>query len=353
MDNISKISEMGWIKRWAGSYTFISCSYWGHQYFESLKKVLNVNFEHTLFIHKKGTVSFYVRSDEFRKLGKYLANIVDKNPELTKEWLNELKENTDILLSIMKQLENKIPSSKEYKEFLLYYDRHLPYHNFMKKTVDFLSVETLNKYLPLFKDARIYSESVYSETEKFFRLLTKTIAQKEKRNADNLTCLIQPELEEYIKNGRLPNEDLLKTRYDQSALYFENNKLKLCFGKDVGKLEDLIIRNQQKNNNVVKGISAFPGKVSGLAKIILNPLDGLEFNKNDILITGMTRPEFLPYIKKSSAIVTDAGGILCHAAIIARELKIPCVVGTETATKIIQDGQKIEVNADKGIVRKL
>ena len=67
----------------------------------------------------------------------------------------------------------------------------------------------------------------------------------------------------------------------------------------------------------------------------------------------MTRPEMIPIIKKASAIVTDEGGITCHAAIISREMKIPCIVGTQTSTIIIKDNDIIEVDAEKGIVRKL
>ena len=65
----------------------------------------------------------------------------------------------------------------------------------------------------------------------------------------------------------------------------------------------------------------------------------------------MTRPEFLPLMKKASAFVTDAGGLLSHAAIVARELKKPCILATENASKVIKNGDFIEVDANKGIVR--
>ncbi len=75
--------------------------------------------------------------------------------------------------------------------------------------------------------------------------------------------------------------------------------------------------------------------------------------KGDILVTGMTRPDFTQYISKASAIVTDAGGVLSHAAIIARELKKPCIIGTRNATKMIRDNDYIEVDANRGIVSKV
>jgi len=65
----------------------------------------------------------------------------------------------------------------------------------------------------------------------------------------------------------------------------------------------------------------------------------------------MTRPEFVPLMKKAAAIITDEGGITSHAAIISREMNIPCIIGTKIATKIFKDGDLVEVDADKGIVK--
>ncbi len=67
----------------------------------------------------------------------------------------------------------------------------------------------------------------------------------------------------------------------------------------------------------------------------------------------MTRPEYVPAMRKAAAIVTDEGGLLCHAAIISRELGIPCVTGTRIATKVFKDGDLIEVRANHGLVRKI
>ena len=90
--------------------------------------------------------------------------------------------------------------------------------------------------------------------------------------------------------------------------------------------------------------------MEGVARVILDPSKDYTFNEGDILIADMTRPEYIPLIKKSSAIVTDAGGMLCHAAISAREFQIPCVVGTQVATTSIQNGDTIQVDAEKGLI---
>ncbi|MEK6958950.1 MAG: PEP-utilizing enzyme [archaeon] len=347
--NLKKLEDMEWVSRWAGSYTFISCSYWGAQYYSSLKKALGIGFEHTAFVHKKGAVSFFIPKKEFVAFGTKMAARATKNPTDAKKLLNELKKNTDILLKIMKNLHEKVPTQKQYAEFEKYYDKHLEYHNFMKKTVDFLSAQALEGLLPSFKEARIYSEAVYSETEIFFRGLASAISKKEKMPAELLTCLTAKELAQYFKTKKLPKKETLQERYTESALLFENGKLVVITGKEVAKIEGALFKTPESTE--LKGVSAFPGVVKGIARVVLDPLNPGTFNQGDILVTGMTRPEFISLLKKSSGIVTDVGGILCHAAISARELKIPCVVGTANSTKAIKSGDLIEVDANKGIVK--
>ena len=91
-----------------------------------------------------------------------------------------------------------------------------------------------------------------------------------------------------------------------------------------------------------------------LQKIIKNPKKSGKFEKGDILVTPMTRPVYMPFIEKASAIITDAGGVLCHAAIIARELKKVCIVGTGNATKVLKDGDKVDYASlhERGLIRK-
>ncbi len=69
------------------------------------------------------------------------------------------------------------------------------------------------------------------------------------------------------------------------------------------------------------------------------------------MVTYATSPEYVPAMKKSAGIITDEGGIVCHASIVSRELGIPCVVGTKVGTQVLKDGMEIELNATKGVVR--
>ena len=113
------------------------------------------------------------------------------------------------------------------------------------------------------------------------------------------------------------------------------------------------IKNPEENDNLmIRGQVGSKGIVQGVVKVINNfEEEKGKFNKGEILVTGMTRPEYVPLMKIALAIVTDEGGITCHAAIVSRELKIPCVIGTKIATKKLKDGDFVEVDADNGIVR--
>lgn len=105
---------------------------------------------------------------------------------------------------------------------------------------------------------------------------------------------------------------------------------------------------------IVKGLPASPGKVSGRVHVILDPSRIDEFKEGEILVTEMTAPDWVPAMKKAKAIVTDSGGMTCHASIVSRELGIPCIVGTksrgEAATVTIPDGIYVTIDATHGVV---
>ena len=111
-------------------------------------------------------------------------------------------------------------------------------------------------------------------------------------------------------------------------------------------------RSEKELKVVVKGLSAGKrGYGFGIAKIVSSPDDASKLmSKGDILVTAMTNPDFVPFMKIASAIVTDKGGVTSHAAIVSRELAIPCIVGTEIATKVMETGKQYTVDSRNGIV---
>ena len=102
----------------------------------------------------------------------------------------------------------------------------------------------------------------------------------------------------------------------------------------------------------LSGVVAHPGKVQGRVRIVLQPEKAV-ITDGDILVCDMTTPAYVLLMKKAGAIVTNKGGLLTHAAIVARELGKPCIVGVEKATRELKDGEMVEVDAEKGIVKRL
>ncbi|MEK0369500.1 MAG: PEP-utilizing enzyme, partial [Nitrosopumilus sp.] len=96
---------------------------------------------------------------------------------------------------------------------------------------------------------------------------------------------------------------------------------------------------------------AFRGKVKARVKIVLTTKDINKVKQGDVLVAVMTFPNYISAMEKASAFVTNEGGILCHAAIISREMNKPCIIGTKIATKVLKDGDLVEVDANKGIVK--
>lgn len=101
---------------------------------------------------------------------------------------------------------------------------------------------------------------------------------------------------------------------------------------------------------LVTGLAAAPGVASGAVRVLAGPSEGQLLQDGEILVAEMTTPDWVPTIRKAAALVTDSGGVTCHAAIVARELGVPCVVGTRTATKDLVDGQIVTVNGGRGRV---
>ncbi|HWS44228.1 MAG TPA: phosphoenolpyruvate synthase [Acidimicrobiia bacterium] len=101
---------------------------------------------------------------------------------------------------------------------------------------------------------------------------------------------------------------------------------------------------------LLRGLGASPGRRSGRARILASPAEAPTFTDGDVLVAVMTNPDWVPLLRRAAALVTDGGGMTCHAAIVSRELGVPCVVGTKRATQTLRDGEMITVDGAKGVV---
>ncbi|MFH0835637.1 MAG: phosphoenolpyruvate synthase, partial [Candidatus Micrarchaeota archaeon] len=123
------------------------------------------------------------------------------------------------------------------------------------------------------------------------------------------------------------------------------------FGASEERGEEMQEEQEASEEEVLlKGLSASPGIAGGKVTIVSDEKNAYKVKQGDVLVAKMTSPDFVPAMKRAAAIVTDEGGSTSHAAIVSRELGVPCIVGTQKATKILKDGQKITVDATRGIV---
>lgn len=101
---------------------------------------------------------------------------------------------------------------------------------------------------------------------------------------------------------------------------------------------------------LVTGLAASAGRASGSVRVLSSPEEGERLAEGEVLVAPITSPDWVPVMRRAAALVTDGGGVTCHAAIVSRELGIPCVVGTRNATTVLRDGETVTVDGAKGIV---
>lgn len=167
----------------------------------------------------------------------------------------------------------------------------------------------------------------------------------------NLSYYNPDELEALLFKKIKLSGKIIQKRKPGAFVVFNNRKQDYFFGNAGEKLFNIATHTDELK--FLKGTIACKGKnkkVIGKASIVKNPLDA-NFEKDDILVASMTRVEFLPCMRKAKAIITNEGGIACHAAIVSRELGIPCIIGTKSATQVLKDGDMVEMDMDNGEIK--
>lgn len=186
-------------------------------------------------------------------------------------------------------------------------------------------------------------------------------SQRDKVLIDNLK-IIYPELGDLVKfllieeiDGDEINKEAIFNLQERAKgyIYYKNKIYQGGEFKNFFKKNNLELDNKKSkiNTNIIKGNIAYKGKINGLVKLVFTEKDLVNVNKGDIIVSPMTRPEFLPAMKKAVAFITDEGGVTCHAAIVTREMKKPCIIGTKVATQVLNNGDLVEVDADNGVVK--
>lgn len=147
----------------------------------------------------------------------------------------------------------------------------------------------------------------------------------------------------------------LQNRLKNHALFLEKGKIFIYAGKQLELYHRKATRESGTCHGlkVLHGQGASPGTVRGVVKLVRDSQDISKMNQGDILVASATYPALVTIMERAAAIVTDEGGLLSHAAIVSRELGIPCVIGTKIATEVLKDGDEVEVDATHGVIRKL
>ncbi len=170
---------------------------------------------------------------------------------------------------------------------------------------------------------------------------------------EEVLFMTNDEIIESLENQKLmiSKEVILDRTNNGYAYLIAPNGSYLVTGQDIDVLESLIVEKKNTDNiKELKGQIAYKGKVTAKARVILDKKKANELQEGEILVTPMTMPDFVPAMKISAGIITNEGGVLCHAAIMSRELRKPCVIGTKNATSVIKTGQVITLDADNGII---
>ncbi len=213
-----------------------------------------------------------------------------------------------------------------------------------KDKVIFKLLETLGFYLDLRKESMV--KFTYSRD-----CLLKEIQKRTKYPLWQLRNMLDNEVVNILKGQKIDIAKI-KTRYLQFATYYTPKKNLIFHQQQAEALYKSFIKSLETGELKGQVASAPTLSLSGRASIVID-VHRDKFKTGNILVTTMTRPEFMPLMRKACAVITDEGGVTCHAAIVSRELNIPCIIGTKKATKILKNNQKITLDLNNGAIKAL
>lgn len=344
---LEAITKEQWIKNWSGNWRTGFASLY-HVYTKGLQSYIGKNLDINLLVCETGVSSNYVAKKDLDAYGKFTASLITNDKTVAIRWSEDTVSTADDLFEILGLLEEKQNLNlSNLVELQKRFYQHIPPHFSMKKAVDYLSLELQEQLTPRLTEARLKTENLFNAVDAALRAYAHMIAESngyEKEIAEFLTI---EEIQKFLENKELPSKEELQIRSKGLIIFCQGDMYSLLSDSDFEAVQKHLAGDVVDQ---LKGTSAFKGVAQGTVRIVFDPFKVQEFNEGDVLVTGMTRPEFLPLMQKASAFVTDAGGVLSHAAIVARELAKPCILATERATKILHDGDLVEVNGDTGIV---
>ena len=286
-----------------------------------LDNLLNKHEENFIWVPYNYNSIWWTKKDFIKRLKKELSN----NPE------KKLKS----LIDFYKQLSQK--QRKIYKELRV-----------DKKHKELFEAIQTNSYL-IDRKKEVYTKSHFYINKSLIPEIAKRIGLV----FNEVTLLIPKEIKRALLQKKIPSKKLLRERWDFLTVIMSKGKYEIYQGESAKEFLRKIKFEVKEADKVeeIKGTTAMQGRTKGIVRVLMNAKELHKMRKGNILVTFMTTPDFIFGVKKAAALVTNEGGLTCHAAIISRELGIPCIVGTKIATQVLKDGDLVEVDADKGVVK--
>lgn len=259
--------------------------------------------------------------------------------------------------SFFVELKNKINQNELNKTITVIQQDRKDFQKFIKTVKN---IDDRNKCILLHEYAFLRTDRIDTWKmamyliQPFYLYLAKLHPEKN-CTLSEIVNITNDEIEKILIDNKYPSRLELKKRLgkDLYTEYFKNGQVRFTFDNRLVQAIEKSLNNHGGNNHEIKGFIANKGKIQGKVVVIKSNDDLKKVMQNNIMVAVVTSPAYTPYMKKCSAIITDEGGITCHAAIVSRELGIPCIIGTKIATKVLKDGDLVEVDTEKGIVKRI
>ncbi len=330
-------------------------------YGELLKKFTGFGFTQQLYHYDHNKIIFYKFKDELTQANHYYLELIKQKDPRILVWYAEgkkaLRKKEEMIASANQQdyIYNYDHIMEQYA-FIFLYATTIPFR--ILSAVDYAlsrgeKQECYQDVIDLFQPFRKQSLSVLQDLT-FKQIWCAAAGHVNHHNLTDFSLMTAHELGCLFNNTTFPNLNDLENRKSGCIFYTASQSKQFFF-----EYNHDIIRQFNSSRAIgfaiteLNGTVISNGFVSGRAKIVNSPKDLSKCEKGDIIVSINSTPSLMPALLKCKAIVTDEGGITCHAAIISRELNIPCIVGTKHATKIFKDGDEIIVDANLGNVRKI
>ena len=198
-----------------------------------------------------------------------------------------------------------------------------------------------------------YRKEIQMRSNQVIYRVLKETSKRFKIRLNNLMFYLPEEIEQLLLHNICQNLKLIRKRQKGLTWLIQEGRVREYLGKDANdKLEKLVLQvMQSRQTQEIKGLTASKGVAKGRVFMARSAKEANKMLKRgEILVVPQTTVDYLPAMKRARAIVTDDGGVTCHAAIVSRELGIPCVVGTKVASRVLKTGDKIKIDANQGVV---